>query len=246
MSSFVDTGEDRNWSGFLARWSLFAGVAVLALMVTFLAGVLPAAQSSDLPQRYFELGAAIENPAVYRLTISLDIALWMALGGFLVALGALVYRRAPVRGGLVVACGAGQLSGVIGAFMRLNGTSGTAGLYEGASADRQEALLQSYSYMQSAVFSHFNAGSLLWGMALLLAASAIWSAGGYPRWLVVVIALPGLLRLPVSVAEIATGLDLGFVILPQSLLLIVAFLSVFLTFRRRSPAAAPARSGATG
>lgn len=246
MITFAGAGGNGNWFRFLSRWSLLAGVMVLGLMISFVAGVLPAAQSGDLPPRYFELAAAIESPAVYRLTIALDIAVWLALGGFLVALGVVIHGRAPVRGGLVVACGVGQLSGLIGAFIRLNGTSGTAELYEGASPNRQEALLQSYSYMQSAVFSHFNAGSLLWGAAFLLAASALLSLGGSPRWLAVVIALPGLLRLPVSAVEISTGVDLGFMILPQSLLLIVAFFSAFQAFRRHgAPSTVPQGSGAS-
>ncbi|MBA2534248.1 MAG: DUF4386 family protein [Rubrobacter sp.] len=179
----------------------------MSLMVAFVAGVLPADQGGDLPPKYFELAAAIESPAIYRLTIALDIATWVALGGFLVALGAVLSRSAPVRGVLVAACGIGQVSGLIGAFIRLNGTSGTAELYEGASPGRQEAILPSYSYMQSAVFSHFNAGSLLWGVALLLVASVLVSLEGFPRWLAVVVALPGVLRVPVSVAEISTGAD---------------------------------------
>lgn len=246
MTTLVDAREDQNWLRFLSRWSLFAGVVILSLMLAFIGGLLPAGQGGDLPPRYFELAAAIESPAVYRLTIALDVATWLALGGFLVALGAIIYHRAPVRGGLVAACGVGQLSGLVGAFIRLNGTSGTAELYEGVSPDRQEALLQSYSYMQSAVFSHFNAGSLLWGVAFVIAASALLAFEGSPRWLAVVIALPGLLRLPVSAAEISTGVDLGFAILPQSLLLIVAFFSTFWVFRRRTPVAVPARSGAPG
>lgn len=247
MSSFVGSGEDRLWFGFLSRWSLLAGVAILGLMIVFSVGVLPAAQNSELPPKYFELGAAIESPALYRLAIALDIATWMALGGFFVALGAVLVRHVPVRGVLVAACGVGQVSGVIGAFIRLNGTSGTAELYEGSAPDRQETLLQSYSYMQSAYFSHFNAGTLLWSVALLLAASAIWSLDGYPRWLAVVIALPGATRLPVSILEIATGVDLGFLILAQLLLLLVVFFSVSWVFRRhRAPGTIPEGSGAPG
>jgi hypothetical protein len=246
MQSLVEAGEEQRWFGFLSRWSLLAGVVIIGLMVAFVAGVLPAGQSGELPPKYFELAAAIENPAIYRLTIALDIATWVMLAGFFVALGAALFHHAPVRGVLIAACGVGQVSGLIGAFIRLNGTSGTAELYEGASPSRQETLLLSYSYMQSTVFSHFNVGSLLWGVALLLAASVLLSLESFPRWLAVVIALPGVLRVPVSAAEISTGADLGFVILPQSLLLIVAFFSVYLAFRRRTFAAIPESSGAAG
>lgn len=114
MTAFVDVGGSGSWSRFLSRWSLLAGAVILALMLAFVLGILPAGQGGDLPPRYFELAAAIESPAVYRLTIALDIATWLALGGFLVALGAIIYHRAPVRGGLVAACGVGQVSGLIG------------------------------------------------------------------------------------------------------------------------------------
>ena len=246
MSSFVDAAEDRRWSGFLSRWSLLAGFVVLCLVFAFTAGLLPAGQSSDVPPEHFELAAAMESPAVYRLTIALDAATWLALGGFFVGLGAVLVRRAPVRGGLIAACGVGQVSGLIGAFMRLNGTIGTAELYESASPAKQEALLQSYAYLQSAYFSHFNAGTLLWSVALLLAASVVWSLEGFPRWLAMVIALPGAVRLPESILGIATGVDLEFLILLELLLLIVVFFSVARVFGRGEPRAVPDGSGAPG
>jgi hypothetical protein len=246
MQSFVEAGEDRRWLGFLSRWSLLAGVVVLGLIAAFVAGVLPAGGSGDLPPKYFELAAAIEDPAIYRLTIALDIFTWLALAGFFVGLGAILFRFAPVSGVLVAACGAGQVSGLIGAFMRLNGTIGTAELYEGSSPGLQEALLQSYSYMQSAFFSHLNAGTMLWGAALLLAASVLWSVDSFPRWLAVVMAVTGVVRTSESVLGIATGVDLGFLILLELLLLVVVFFSVSWAFRRRALGAIPEGSGAPG
>ncbi len=237
MQSLVEAGEDRRWIAFLSRWSLLAGVVILGLIAAFVAGLLPAGGSGDLPPKYFELAAAIESPAVYRLTIALDVVTWVALGGFFVGLGAMLFRRAPVVGALVAACGVGQVAGLIGAFMRLNGTMGTAELYEGASPDRQEALLQSYAYLQSAFFSHFNAGTLLWGAALLMAASVLWSVDGFPRWLAVVMVVTGVVRTSESVLGIATGVDLGFLILPELLLLVV----VFSPYPGRSGVGHPAR-----
>jgi hypothetical protein len=246
MQSFVEAGEDRRWIAFLSRWSLLGGVVILGLIAAFVAGLLPAGAGGDLPPKYFELAAAMESPSIYRLTIALDIVTWVTLGGFFVGLGAMLFRRAPVSGALVAACGVGQVAGLAGAFMRLNGTIGTAELYEGASPDRQEALLQSYAYLQSAYFSHFNAGTLLWGAALLMAASVLWSADGFPRWVAVVMVVTGVLRISESVLGIATGVDLGFLILPELLLLIVIFFSVSWTFRRRASGAIPEGSGVPG
>lgn len=111
MSLLVGAGEDRRWFGFLSRWSLFAGVVYLGLLLVMIFGVMPASQNSPLPEEYFELGAAIENPAVFRLAIALDVADWLALGGFFVAFAAIFISRAPVRGVLVAACGVGQVLG---------------------------------------------------------------------------------------------------------------------------------------
>jgi hypothetical protein len=78
---------------------------------------------------------------------------------------------------------------------------------------------------------------LLWGVALLLAASAAWSMAEFPRWLTVVIALPGLIQLPKTVFEIATGANLFLIlILLEEPLLIVAYFAVARVFWRQTPA----------
>lgn len=239
MSLFVESGEDRRWFGFLSRWSLFGGVVILGMMLTFSVGVLPAGQNDELPPEYFELAAAMDSPVLYRLTTALDLGTWLALGGFFVALAAILYRRAPVRGVLIAACGIGQISGVIGAYTRLLGTSELAAGYGTAAPDEQEALLRSYSDLQLTVFSHFGVGTLLWSVALLLAASAVWSLEGLPRWLAALIALPGVVELPSSVLRIATDAGLEFLLPLELLLLVVAFFSVSWVFRRRAPGAVP-------
>jgi len=100
--------------------------------------------------------------------------------------------------------------------------------------DQQAALLQSYLDLQRVVFAHFNAGALLWGIALVLAASVAWSMAEFPRWLTVLIALPGLVEVPKSVIQIVTGADLGFLILLEGPLLMVVFFAVAWVFWRRA------------
>src|SRR5262249_34705826 len=141
MSSLIDVGDARIFR-FLARWTLTAGLVSLALLLAFSIFVLPAAQNSPLPQDYFELVAASHSPALYRLTITLDVADWLMLGGFFVTLAAVFARRAPLRATFLAACGMGQAEGLLGAFARLKGTSLLAAQYVTAASDQQAALLQ--------------------------------------------------------------------------------------------------------
>ena len=243
MSALIDTADAR-WFRFLSRWALLAGLVDLGVLLAFSIVVLPAGQNSPLPEEYFELVAASRNPALYRLTIALDVAGWAALGGFFITLAALFVRRAPIRSTFLAACGVGMVSGFIGAYTRLIGTSELAARYLTAAPDQQAALLQSYLDLQRVVFAHFNAGGLLWGIALVLAASVAWSMAEFPRWLTVLIALPGLIEVPKGLIQIVTGADLGFLILLEIPLLIIVFFAVAGVFWRRAPMTASEESGA--
>jgi len=236
--------EDTRWWRFLARWSLLAGLVDLGLLLAFSFVVFPAAQNSLLSEEYFELVAAAHNPALYRLTIALDVTGWLALSGFFITLAAILIRRAPIRGAFLAACGIGQVAGAIGAFIRLTGTTALAGRYVTAAPDQQAALLQSYLDLQLVVSAHFATGALLWGTSLVLAASIAWSLTQFPRWLAIVIALPGIIELPKSILQIVTGMDLGFLILLELPLLMVAFFAVAGVFWRRTPIRAAELRGA--
>ncbi len=241
MLSGIDAGGAR-WFGFLSRWSLFAGLAVLGIFLTFGLGVGPAGQGSPLPQEHSELWAAINSPAAYRLFVTFDIAVWLAYGGFFVTLAAILIRHAPIRATLVAICGVGQLLGMTGAFMRLHGTTDLAARYAGAAPEQQEALLQSNLDLWYIVGAHFGAGAMLTRAALLLAAWAVWSMPGFPRWLVVLIALPGVVGLTQTVLDLTTGLFVFPILLLQLLLSMLVFFTVAWTFRRKPRSAFPATS----
>jgi len=238
MSSLIDVGDAR-WFRFLARWTLIAGLVNLGLLLAFSIFILPAAQNSPLPDDYIELVAASHSPALYRLTITLDLTAWLMLGGFFIALAAVLARHAPIRATFLAACGIGQVVGLLGAFARLHGTSELAAQYITAVPDQQAALLQSYHDLQLFFTSAFGTGALLWGVALVLAASIAWSTATFPRWLSILIALPGIIELSKSVVQIVTGADLGFLILLELPLLIVAYFAVAAVFWRQAPAHAP-------
>jgi hypothetical protein len=243
MSSLIDVGDTR-WFRFLARWTVIAGLVNLGLLLAFSIFVLPAVQNSPLPEDYVELVAASHSLALYRLTITLDLTAWLMLGGLFITLAAVLARRAPIRATFLAACGMGQVVGLLGAFARLQGTSELAAQYVTAVPDQQAALLQSYHDLQLFFTSAFGIGALLWGVALVLAASVAWSTATFPRWLSILIALPGIIELPKSLVQIVTGADLGFLILLELPLLIVAYFAVAAVFWRRAPARAPEMRGA--
>lgn len=54
MPSLVDPGGDRPWFRFLSGRSLLAAVVILALMLTFAAGVLPQTRTAGLHRSTIE------------------------------------------------------------------------------------------------------------------------------------------------------------------------------------------------
>lgn len=207
----------------------------LGLLLAFFVWILPASQGSSLPQDYFEFAAAMKSPALYRIAITFDVAGWFMLGGFFVALAAIFVRRAPVRGAFIAARGVGQVVGMTEAFLRLEGASALAARYAAASPDQREALLRPYQELQQVFSAGFSAEALLWGIALLLAASVAYSVSGFPRWLVALIALPGIIEVPKSIVQIVTGADLGFLIVAEIPLLVISFFAVSWAFRHPAP-----------
>jgi hypothetical protein len=234
MPPLIDAGSAR-WFGFLSRWSLFAGLAVLGIFLAFGLGVAPAGQGSPLPQEHSELWAAINSPAAYRLFVVFDVAVWLAYGGFFVALAAVLISHAPIRAIFIAACGVGQVLGMTGAYMRLYGTTDLAARYAGAAPEQREALLQANLDLWQIVGAHFGAGAMLTRAALLLAAWAVWSMPGFPRWLAMLIALPGIVGLAQTVLDLTAGVFIFPVLLVQLLLSMVVFFGIAWAFWRRKP-----------
>ena len=204
--------DHAGWLRFLARYALLAVMIDLVTWPLVVLWFLPASQGSPLAPAYDELVAATRNLALYRVLITLDVAAWLMLVVFLITLGALFARHAPIRSALIAACGIGQVAGMSGAFLRLKGISDLAIHYVTAVPDQQAALLRSFLDLQLVINSLFTAGGTLWGIALVLAASAAWSTAAFPRWLTGLIALPGILNLTSNLFEMVTASELLFVI----------------------------------
>jgi hypothetical protein len=194
--SLEQTGnETARWLRFLPRWSLVAGLVILALPIVIFGGIGQLASDNALGAEYAELLQAVRSPGMYRVGMTLDAVGWLMIGGSLLTLAGILRRHAPIRAIFVAACGIAQLTGSLGGFMRLNGISDLAAQYATAAPAQQAVLLESYLNLWRVIDSHFHAGNLLQGVGFLLVAWAVFSLSGFPRWLAIWLALPGLLPL---------------------------------------------------
>ena len=215
-----------NWYKFLSRWALFTGICILCLFLGIFIFVLPASQSSSLPQEYFELVAASHVPLLYRLTISFDILAWLTQIGLFVTFAALFVNRAFIRSSFIAVCAISMIVGFAGACFRLAGTIEFASSYLIASPSKQIFLLQSYTDLLRLINILFTAGGLTGSIALLLATSVAWSMVEFKRWSIVLIGISGVLQLLKSAGELATGFDLGPLALLAGILLIIALFAI--------------------
>lgn len=235
--------SNTRWFRFLSRWSLLAGLATLALFSGFFAVILPASAKSPLPPEFglgaIEFPAALNQPALYRIIITFDLAGWLALAGFFIAFAALFAERAPIRSTFIAACGVSMISGLIGAYIRLTGTTELAARYLAAPPAQQPTILQSYLDLVRAFTAHFGIGALLWGTALVLIASVAWSSQEFPRWLTLGLAIPGLMAVVQQVVGLLTGADLGFLFFPALILLMLVYFALAWRFWSGAPAVQP-------
>jgi len=169
------------------------GLVVLALPVLYFGGVAQQPSGSPLGAEYAELMQAMRGPALYRVTWIFDALVWLLIGVTLLALAGILRRHAPIRASFIRACGIAQFTGSVAGFIRLSAISDLAAHYPSAVPDQQAVLLQSYLNLWPVINSLYLVGTLLQGMGLLLAAWGVSSLRGFPRWLAIWLALPGLL-----------------------------------------------------
>jgi len=200
---------DIRWFRFLSRWALFAGLVDLGTLLLSLVLFVPGPQASSLPEEYGELVVAISKPALYRLQADFDIVAWLSL--------------------------VGQIVGVLGAFMRLEGITAVAEGSVQAKHDRA-AVLSSYRDLQAVIFSHFSAAILLYRVAFVLVAWVGLATRGFPRWLVVLIGLTGVLGMIDTILYFLTSDEEGrayiLVGVLDAFLIVIVFFAVAWTFWR--------------
>jgi heme/copper-type cytochrome/quinol oxidase subunit 4 len=232
----MTVGADIPWFRFLSRWALFTGLVNLGNLLLSIVLFVPGPQASPLPEEYGELVVAISNPALFRLQLDIEIVGWLSLVVFFIAFAAILLPRAPIRGTLLAACGIGQIVGVLGAFIRLEGIPGVAERYMQANQLDRAAVLSSYRDLQAVITSHFSAGILLWSVAFLLVAWVGLARRDFPRWLVVLFGLTGVLGMIVTILYFLTSNEEGQVYILvgvlDALLVVIVFFAVAWTFWR--------------
>src|SRR5262249_51805648 len=135
--------------------------------------------------------------------------------GFWLTFALLAARRAPVRGALLVTIGCAMALGLAGGFIRGMGTSAIAERYPTATAADQASARFMFLTLQLVAIGLMNAGSLLSGIGYAITASVVRSMSQFPRWLVVMLALPAVLELSKQLFELMSGIDIGEVLLLQ-------------------------------
>ncbi|AFZ69391.1 hypothetical protein [Deinococcus peraridilitoris] len=96
----MDHTTHPNWLRYVSRWAFAAGLSYLALLILFIILVLPATERNSLPSgfggfEYSDFAAALANPALYRLFVSIDALAWIVLAGFLMTLALALARQKP-------------------------------------------------------------------------------------------------------------------------------------------------------
>ncbi|GAA2291953.1 hypothetical protein GCM10010149_44360 [Nonomuraea roseoviolacea subsp. roseoviolacea] len=211
----------RQWARFLPRWALLTALAYLGLMVLFITLVLPAS-SGSLPEELLELDVAGTAPGPYRLAVVFDVLSWLGIGVLLLAWGAVLRSRAPLRATFIAASSAAALIGFLGACLRLSATPELASRYLAAPAGDRGMLLEAYRESLNLINVTFSAGGLVVDAGLLLVAIVTWRAI-LPRWAGLLIGLGAALGIAKAAVLLVAGVDLGPVALLGAALLIAGF-----------------------
>ncbi len=176
----------------LGYCAALTAASIAALVLILVVGVGSQSSDSSLGSQYQELLQAARSQSPYRLAMLLDATVWMLIGAGLVLIALAVANTTPLRALLIGACGAGQLIGAQGGYLRMDGTADLASRFAVAAADQKPAILQSYLALQDVINAHFHEGVLLQAVGLLVSGWVLFQLSGFPRWLAALIWLPGL------------------------------------------------------
>lgn len=228
--------RDGGWSRFLGRWAVAAAVVELTLLGVAIVWFVPTSEAGGAGADLGELVAAVASPGMYRLLSVLDVLVWVALGGLFIALAAVMAERAPRRSVLLAVCGVGQVTGVAGAFVRMQAVGGTAARH-GSAGLEDPIVVESFLGVQDVLFALMNTGALLWALAFVVAATVAWQSRRFARWLAVLLGVLGI----VALADVALYMVGGQFVLDvvKFLLLPVVFVAIAIAFRPSATTAAP-------
>jgi hypothetical protein len=183
------------WLQFLPRWSLTTGLVSLTLPIVFLIGIGQKASDNVLGAEFVELMQAARNPGMFRAAWGIDAIIWLMLGVVLIAAAGIIRRLSPIHATFITICGATQVLGAFGSFLRLDGISDIAARYSIISPDQHAELLGSYLNLSRVIDSSNHIAVLLQGLGFLMIFRGFFRLSGFPRWLAAWYALPGLLSM---------------------------------------------------
>jgi hypothetical protein len=184
-------------------------------------------------------GAAVRNPATFRIAAGIDLTAWLFIGGTLLAFAGLFARSAPIRAAFLAACGIGQLTGLLGGYTMLVVLGDLGARSAAAASDQQAALAAASEPVLSSMIAHYGAGQLLYGIGYLLVASVALRLAGFPRWIGAWFAVYGTYAVTNQVAYVVTGgipVPMLFMLFGFGSILVNFALAA--TFWRRPPVAA--------
>ena len=187
--------EPLRWLRFLPRLSLITALGAITLPIAFLAGLGQQASDQALGPEFVEMLQAVRSPGLFRLAWGIDAVIWFMLGAILIALAGILHHHAPIRARFIAVCGTTQILGALGSFLRLDAISDIASRYILASPDQQVELLSSYLDLWRVINSSNHMAVLFQGIGFFLVSWGLYSLRGFPRWLAIWFALPGLLAI---------------------------------------------------
>jgi hypothetical protein len=183
------------WLRFLPRWSLLTGLSAMLLPIAFLSGIGQKVSDNVLGSKFVELLQATRNPEMFRVAWGIDAITWLMLGVVLITAAGIIRRFSPIQATFITICGAAQVLGAFGSFLRLDGISDIAASYSIALPDQQVKLLGSFLNLVRVINSSNHIAVLLQGLGFLMVSWGFFRLNGFPRWLAAWYALPGLLSL---------------------------------------------------
>lgn len=186
--------HDARWLRFLSRWALVASGVVLAALLIYAIGYGMGTAYRAQGNQFFDLLAAAMRPMVYRWYTAVYALAWFMVGGSLLALAGITWRRTPVRAALIAGAGLVQILGVLGALISLHAVGEFAVRYAAAGAN-QAAMRDSFLILNQVIYSTFVTAGLIQGLGFLVAASATYMLEGWPRWLSYWLVVSGIIAL---------------------------------------------------
>jgi hypothetical protein len=230
MASVSATADRGAWLRLLARWGLLTSLAVAGLMTTFFSAMAMVSSQPGIGGDHDELLMAAYAPGLYRIAMVFDALGWLFMGGLIVIAGLALRREASVRGPLAAALGVTAITGITGAFLRLEVVGDLGKQFIAAADTAKPTILSLYRSVDLIIGADFTAGQLTVGLGFLVVGTAALGVGWVPRTISWLLLLPGVTSLALLVGEVVLDVFLFPLLLLHVVLLAVAGVALAYTW----------------